>query len=158
MLRLSKVIPFNELDYVKAVCPSGLVATNGCFDVIHAGHVTYLEAARDLGSHLVVGINSDASVKELKGPSRPVNCAEDRALVVAALRCVSYVVIFDSVRATEFLKAIRPHVYVKGGDYTIETLNVEERTALEKMKTKIEFVPLLQGRSTTQILKACQAT
>jgi rfaE bifunctional protein nucleotidyltransferase chain/domain len=153
MLRLSKkVLSFEQL---KSRQLHGVVATNGCFDVLHIGHVVYLEHAREFGEHLVVGVNSDEAVRALKGPSRPINSAEERALVLAALECVSYVVIFDSVRATEFLKAARPETYVKGGDYTLDTLNVEEREALEAMGTDIRFVNLVPGKSTTQFLKAC---
>ena len=119
-----------------------VVATNGCFDVLHVGHVEYLRAAAALGSLLVVGINSDAGVKALKGPGRPMNTERDRAALVASLDFVAMVVVFDGTRATGFLRAVAPEVYVKGGDYTGETLNPEERSALRAGKSEIRFIPL----------------
>jgi rfaE bifunctional protein nucleotidyltransferase chain/domain len=108
-----------------------LVFTNGVFDLLHVGHVRYLEEARRLGDALVVAVNGDASVRALKGPTRPINGERDRAEVLAALECVSFVTIFAELRVTELVGAIRPQVYAKGGDYTIEGLNAEERGALE---------------------------
>jgi rfaE bifunctional protein nucleotidyltransferase chain/domain len=129
-----------------------LVFTNGCFDLLHAGHVRYLQQARALGDALVVGLNSDRSVRELKGEGRPLNGQDDRAEVLAALGCVDYVVIFDGQRATELLRAVRPHIYAKGGDYTRDSLDAEERGALEACGAKIEILPLVPGRSTTALL------
>lgn len=129
-----------------------LVFTNGCFDLLHAGHVRYLQQARGLGEALAVGLNSDRSVRELKGEGRPVNAEEDRAEVLAALGCVDYVVIFDGKRATDVLSAVRPHLYAKGGDYTADSLDPEERAALEKAGTEIRILPLVPGRSTTSTL------
>ena len=129
-----------------------LVFTNGCFDLLHAGHVRYLQQARALGDALVVGLNSDRSVRELKGEGRPLNVQDDRAEVLAALGCVDYVVIFDGQRATELLRAVRPHIYAKGGDYTRDSLDAEERGALEACGAKIEILPLVPGRSTTALL------
>jgi len=130
-----------------------LVLTNGCFDILHAGHVDYLERARALGDALAVAINSDASVSALKGPSRPVNCAEDRARVLRALRAVDYVTIYDTVRATDVIRAVQPDLYAKGGDYTVESLDAEERAALTAAGADIHILPLVPGRSTTAILK-----
>ncbi len=130
-----------------------LVATNGCFDLLHVGHVRYLAAARRLGDVLVVGLNGDASVRALKGPGRPLNKERDRAEVLAALEAVDYVTIFSPVRATKFLEAAQPAVYVKGGDYTVDTLDAEERGVLEKCGAKIEIVPFECGYSTTQLLE-----
>lgn len=129
-----------------------LVFTNGCFDLLHAGHVRYLRQARGLGEALAVGLNSDRSVRELKGEGRPVNAEEDRAEVLAALGCVDYVVIFDGKRATDVLSTVRPHLYAKGGDYTADSLDPEERAALEKAGTEIRILPLVPGRSTTSTL------
>ena len=129
-----------------------VVATNGCFDLLHVGHVRYLEAARALGDVLIVGINGDESVGALKGPNRPVNNQNDRAEIVAALECVDLVVIFPDVRATKFLERATPDVYVKGGDYKTETLNPEETAALKKIGSKIEILPLERGYSTTDLL------
>jgi D-glycero-beta-D-manno-heptose 1-phosphate adenylyltransferase len=134
-------------------CGKHLVATNGCFDLLHVGHVRYLAAARALGDALVVGLNGDESVRALKGEGRPLNNERDRAEVLAALESVDYVTIFPQVRATEFLEAAQPAIYVKGGDYTFATMNAEERAVLEKCRARIEIVPF-QGRySTTALLK-----
>ena len=134
-----------------------LVFTNGCFDLLHAGHVRYLQQARGIGDALAVGLNSDRSVRELKGKGRPVNVEEDRAEVLAALGCVDYVVIFDGKRATDVLSTVRPHVYAKGGDYTPDSLDPEERAALEKAGAEIRILPLVPGRSTTAVLeRVCQ--
>src|SRR6202158_294616 len=102
-----------------------LVITNGCFDLLHVGHVRYLKAARALGDALAVGVNGDDSVRELKGHGRPINHERDRAEVLAALECVDFVTIFPEMRATRLLETIRPAIYAKGGDYTTETLNAE---------------------------------
>jgi rfaE bifunctional protein nucleotidyltransferase chain/domain len=126
-----------------------IVLTNGCFDILHVGHVDYLERARALGDILVVAVNSDASVRGLKGPNRPVNCEADRARILCALRAVDYAVIFDSPRATEVIRTLRPALYAKGGDYTPETLDAEERAALDEAGTDIHILPLVPGRSTT---------
>ena len=130
-----------------------LVFTNGCFDLLHAGHVRYLRQARELGDALVVGLNSDGSVRELKGEGRPVNPQEDRAEVLAALGSVDYVVIFDGPRTTEVIRAVRPHIYAKGGDYTVETLDKSERGALEESGAEIRILPLVPGRSTSMVLE-----
>jgi rfaE bifunctional protein nucleotidyltransferase chain/domain len=129
------------------------VATNGCFDLLHVGHIRYLQKARSLGDVLVVGLNGDDSVRELKGAGRPINNERDRAEVLAALACVDFVVIFSEKRATRFLQAAAPAIYVKGGDYSSDTLDAEERAALEKIGAKIEIVPLESGYSTTALLK-----
>lgn len=129
-----------------------LVFTNGCFDLLHAGHVRYLQQARALGDALVVGLNSDRSVRELKGEGRPLNSQDDRAEVLAALGCVDFVVVFDGKRATELLRTVRPHIYAKGGDYTPDTLDAEEHGALEACGAVIEILPLVPGRSTTALV------
>jgi rfaE bifunctional protein nucleotidyltransferase chain/domain len=130
-----------------------LVVTNGCFDLLHVGHVTYLEAARSLGDLLLVGLNGDASVRELKGPGRPLNAESDRAIVLAALQMVDAVCIFPEPTATRFLALAQPDVYVKGGDYTLETLNQDERRAVESAGGRIVLLPLVPGRSTTALMK-----
>lgn len=130
-----------------------LVVTNGCFDLLHAGHVTYLEAARKLGDALLVGINSDAGVRKLKGKGRPINPEKDRATVLSALEMVSAVQIFSGKTAAQFLKNVAPDIYVKGGDYELETLNTEERKILEEMGAKIFILPMVPGRSTSSILE-----
>ena len=129
-----------------------VVATNGCFDILHVGHVRYLAAARKLGDVLVVGLNGDNSVSQLKGEGRPVNREQDRAEVLAALESVDYVTIFPELQATNFLRAAQPAIYAKGGDYTPDTLDPEERAVLEKSGTKIEIIPFEKGYSTSQLL------
>jgi D-glycero-beta-D-manno-heptose 1-phosphate adenylyltransferase len=129
-----------------------LVATNGCFDLLHVGHVRYLAAARNLGDVLVVGLNGDESVSKLKGAGRPLNNERDRAEVLAALESVDYVTIFSEIRATGLLRAAQPSVYVKGGDYKMETLNSEELAVLQNCGARIEIVPFEKGYSTTGLL------
>jgi rfaE bifunctional protein nucleotidyltransferase chain/domain len=151
-----KVIPWEELARWRAgVRAAGrrLVVTNGCFDLLHLGHVTYLESARLQGDALLVGVNSDEAVRQLKGPDRPVNREDDRAAVLAALESVSGVCIFRERTATRFLAAAQPDVYVKGGDYTLETLNQEERRTVEQAGGKIVIIPFVPGRSTTALLE-----
>ena len=129
-----------------------VVVTNGCFDLLHAGHVTYLEAARNLGDALLVGVNSDASVGRLKGPGRPVNPEQDRALVLAALAAVSAVAIFPETSAAAFLQRVGPDIYVKGADYTLEKMNQEERRIVESCGGAIHFLAFVEGRSTTNLI------
>ena len=127
-----------------------LVVTNGVFDILHLGHVTYLETARNCGDALLVGVNGDAAVRELKGKGRPVNSETDRAAVLAALESVSAICIFPEKTMTKFLAAAQPDIYVKGGDYTLETLNQDERRAVESAGGKIEIIPFVPGKSTTE--------
>lgn len=129
-----------------------IVATNGCFDLLHAGHIRYLKAARARGDVLVVGLNGDESVHKLKGPGRPINNESDRAEVLAALESVDLVAIFPELRATRFIELVRPDVYVKGGDYSSETLDNEERTVLKKIGAKIDIVPFEKGYSTSALI------
>ena len=130
-----------------------LVFTNGCFDLLHVGHVRYLAAARALGDALLVAINGDESARALKGEGRPLNRQADRAEVVAALGRVDYVVIFPDVRATTLIEKVRPAIYVKGGDYTTESLHPEERSALEWIGTEIRILPFEPGHSTSGLLE-----
>jgi D-glycero-beta-D-manno-heptose 1-phosphate adenylyltransferase len=130
-----------------------LVVTNGCFDILHLGHVTYLEMARQLGDALLVGINSDAAVRELKGPERPVNVEGDRASVLAALASVDGACLFTERTATRFLALAQPDIYVKGGDYTLETINQDERHAVESAGGKVMILPIVPGKSTTALLQ-----
>ncbi len=130
-----------------------LVFTNGCFDLLHSGHVRYLQQARALGDALLVALNGDDSVRALKGPARPVNAEEDRAEVLAALACVDYVTIFHTERVTDLVREIRPHIYAKGGDYTVSSLDPGERAALEEAGTDIRILPLVPGKSTTSTLE-----
>jgi D-glycero-beta-D-manno-heptose 1-phosphate adenylyltransferase len=151
-----KIISWDELPAWRAAMRAGgkkLVVTNGCFDLLHLGHVTYLETARNLGDALLVGMNSDTAVRELKGPDRPVNIEGDRAGVLAALESLDGVCIFADKAATRFLAAAQPDIYVKGGDYTLETLNQEERATVEKAGGKIVLIPFVPGKSTTGLLQ-----
>jgi D-glycero-beta-D-manno-heptose 1-phosphate adenylyltransferase len=151
-----KIIPWDTLsEWRKRFRDGGkkLVVTNGCFDILHTGHVTYLETARNFGDALLVGINSDEATRQLKGPNRPVNSENDRASVLAALESVSAVCIFSEKTATHFLERAQPDIYVKGGDYTLETLNQDERRAVEAAGGKIKLVPFVPGKSTTAILE-----
>ena len=129
------------------------VFTNGVFDILHVGHVGYLEAARRLGDSLVVGINSDASVRWLKGPSRPIHNQQSRARVLAGLSAVDYVVIFNTKRVTPLLRQLKPRIYVKGGDYTLETLDAEERRTIQSYGGKIRILPVWKGHSTTHTIQ-----
>jgi rfaE bifunctional protein nucleotidyltransferase chain/domain len=152
---LDKIIPLDSLSAWRRAQREArrtVVVTNGCFDLLHAGHVTYLEAARKLGDLLLVGLNGDASVRGLKGDGRPINNEQDRAAVLSALESVSAVCIFPEVTATRFLSLAGPDVYVKGGDYTLNTVNQEERRAVESHGGRIVFIPLVPGRSTTALL------
>jgi D-glycero-beta-D-manno-heptose 1-phosphate adenylyltransferase len=130
-----------------------VVATNGCFDLLHVGHLKYLTEARALGDFLWIGLNGDASVRELKGPGRPLVPEADRAELLAAWRVVDAVTIFPGVRATFFLRSVRPDIYAKGGDYTVASLNPEEAAALEACGAKVEIVKLVPGKSTTKIVE-----
>ncbi len=151
-----KIIAWDKLpEWRAAVRASGkrLVVTNGCFDLLHLGHVTYLETARRQGDALLVGLNSDESVRQLKGQGRPVTPADDRAAVLAALESVDGVCIFAEPTATRFLAAVRADVYVKGGDYTLDTLNQDERRTVEQAGGKIVIIPCVPGKSTTAMLQ-----
>jgi rfaE bifunctional protein nucleotidyltransferase chain/domain len=134
-----------------------LVVTNGCFDILHLGHVTYLEKARNLGDVLLVGLNSDAAVRELKGQGRPLNSEQDRAGVLAALESVDAICIFGEKTAARFLSVATPDIYVKGGDYKLETLNQEERRIVEAAGGRIVIVPVVPGKSTTGLLEKLSA-
>ncbi len=151
-----KIIPWARLpDWRAAMRGSGrrLVVTNGCFDLLHLGHVSYLESARIQGDALLIGVNGDQAVRSLKGPDRPVNDENDRAAVLAALESVSGVCIFSEATATRFLAAAEPDIYVKGGDYTVDTLNQEERRTVESAGGRIVIIPFVPGKSTTALLK-----
>ncbi len=130
-----------------------LAVTNGCFDLLHRGHASYLLAARACADALLVLLNSDASVRSLKGPSRPLNTERDRAYLLASLRAVDRVVVFDSPRCDAELAALSPDVYVKAGDYTLEKLDPGERRALLDAGAEIVFMPFVPGLSTTGIVE-----
>ncbi|HCJ11851.1 MAG: ADP-heptose synthase [Verrucomicrobia bacterium GWF2_51_19] len=130
-----------------------VVLTNGCFDLLHAGHIYFLQTAAASGDCLFVALNSDKSVAALKGPSRPLQSEQERAYALSALACVHTVFIFNTPRLNVEMELIRPDIYVKAGDYTLETLDLDERSALEACGAQIQFMPFLQGFSTTSLLE-----
>lgn len=140
------------LPFIEAQKKAGkkIVTTNGCFDLLHRGHVAYLERARQLGDLLIVGINSDASVKSYKGPDRPLNKDDDRAYVLSKLRSVDGVFIFNERLPNDFLQKIKPHFHAKGGDYKAEEL--PEYSLLKSMGAEVVIIPFVEGYSTTGIL------
>lgn len=127
-----------------------IVFTNGCFDILHRGHVTYLQAARALGDLLIVGVNSDASVKRLKGESRPINQEDDRAFILHSLACVDYVIKFGEDTPYELLSQIRPTILVKGGDYKLEEVVGRE------FAEKVVLIDFVDGYSTTKTIQKMQ--
>jgi rfaE bifunctional protein nucleotidyltransferase chain/domain len=131
-----------------------IIATNGCFDILHVGHLRYLEKSKALGDVLVVGLNSDASVKRLKGESRPVNNQDDRKELLLGLEAVDFVVIFEEDTAVEFLKSVKPDIYTKGGDYSPEELEKWPEYAVAKeIACKIELIDFVDGKSSTNIIE-----
>lgn len=134
-----------------------VVLTNGVFDLLHTGHLFYLQQARALGDALAIALNADASVRALKGPTRPVQTEEERAYALGALACVDAIVIFREPRLTPEIRALRPDVYCKAGDYTLEKLDPGERAALEETGAKITFLPFLPGFSTTKLIAKIKA-
>lgn len=152
----SKIITLDQLpNWRDQVRRSGkkLAVTNGCFDLLHAGHVLSLEAARQQADLLLVGLNSDVAVRQLKGTNRPVNPEQDRAIVLAALQSVDAVSIFPEPNAARFLALAQPDVYVKGGDYTLNTLNQEERQIIENSGGRVVLVQFVPGKSTSDIFR-----
>ncbi|MDR1303413.1 MAG: adenylyltransferase/cytidyltransferase family protein [Puniceicoccales bacterium] len=156
MLANPKLFPFEEAVQIRRKCKNrDIVLTNGCFDLLHAGHVFSLQQAARFGE-LWVALNGDASIHRLKGPQRPVIGERERAYMLAALECVRGIFIFDGPRLARELEIFRPDIYVKSSDYTRETLDLEEYSALKKIDARIEFVPRLPNFSTSQIIKKIQ--
>lgn len=150
----AKVLPFRAalaLSRAAKAHKMTVVTTNGCFDILHVGHVRYLEEAKRHGDILIVGVNSDASVKRNKGDSRPINTELERAEIITSLKCVDAVFIFDETTPIEWLGKLQPHVHVKGGDRTID--QIIEKDAVEKTGGKIVLAKVVPGRSTTNVLK-----
>ena len=143
-----KILKFEEARTLAG--RGGVVFTNGCFDILHPGHVDYLQRARAMGDSLVVGLNSDASVRRLKGSRRPVNDEESRAVVLAALACVDYVIVFEEDTPYELIGAIVPDVLVKGGDWSVD--RIVGRDIVERAGGRVFSIPLLAGYSTTGIV------
>lgn len=131
-----------------------VVTTNGCFDILHVGHVRYLEKTKSFADYLIVLLNSDKSVRSIKGPSRPVNNENDRAEILSALRCVDYVVLFDEDSPRDLLDEMKPDVYTKGADYTMDTL--PEADIMKKNGTRVEFIDFVEGKSTTKTIEKLQ--
>lgn len=156
MLNISKFIPTEDLAHQRVLVRDlgkQLVLTNGCFDLLHAGHVYSLESAAKQGDVLWVGVNSDESVRQLKGSIRPIYDEKARLYILNALQCVQGVFLFQGNDLSEEIKKIQPDVYVKAGDYSLEKLNTKERLALEDCHAKILFMPFLKGWSTTSTIK-----
>ncbi len=128
-------------------------ATNGCFDILHVGHVRYLQKTKELANYSIVMLNSDKSVKMIKGEDRPINNEQDRAELLSALSCVDYVVLFEEKSPAALLEAIKPDIYTKGADYTLETL--PERDIVIRNNIKVEFIDFVAGKSTTNVIKKC---
>ena len=152
-----KIIAYNEIQKITEKLKADgktIVFTNGCFDILHVGHVRYLQAARELGDCLILGLNSDQSVRNLKGPTRPINQQDDRAEVVSALFAVDYVVIFDQPTAENLVAVIKPAIYVKGGDYNIKDL--PESTLVAQYGGQTILIPEVPGRSTSNVIKKMQ--
>lgn len=147
VLRREKVAEF-----VSNLHKSGktVVVTNGCFDILHVGHVRYLEKTKSFADYCIVLLNSDKSVRSIKGPTRPINNEDDRAEILSALRCVDYVVLFDEDSPRNLLDEIKPDVYTKGADYNMDTL--PEADIMKKNGTRVEFIQFVQGKSTTGII------
>lgn len=139
-------------DFVEKLHKSGktVVTTNGCFDILHVGHVRYLQKTKSFADYSIILLNSDKSVRSIKGEGRPINNENDRAEVLCALSCVDYVVMFDEKSPAKLLDKIKPDVYTKGGDYTMETL--PEADIMRKNNTRVEFITFVEGKSTTNII------
>ena len=127
------------------------VTTNGCFDILHVGHVRYLQKTKTFADNLIIMLNSDISVKALKGDNRPINNELDRAEILSSLSCVDYVVLFNEKSPAKLLEDIKPDIYTKGADYTLETL--PEREIVLKNNIKVEFIDFVEGKSTTNVIK-----
>ena len=153
---MAEIIPFdqikNRIEFLNSKNKDlKVVATNVCFDILHIGHIRSLQKAKSLGDILVVGLNSDSSVKKLKGKSRPVNNEKNRAEILAALSCVDFVSIFNEDTAEKFLEIVKPNIYVKGGEYSVDIL--PEAQVVKKYGGEVFLVPMIPDLSTTQIIE-----
>jgi D-beta-D-heptose 7-phosphate kinase/D-beta-D-heptose 1-phosphate adenosyltransferase len=156
MRSLRKVVPYEDLGNWRAHLQEvnrPLVVTNGCFDLLHPGHLFLLEKARELGKTLLVGVTGDEAIRNLKGPGRPAMPGRDRLLLLSSLEAVSNVCLFPEIDAVAFLQAARPDIYVKGGDYTLDSINQEERRLLEGAGVKIQIIPRVELQSSSAILQ-----
>ena len=155
----TRIFPFADLLAFRAEAAAAgrrVVLTNGCFDLLHRGHLTYLQQSAALGDVLVVAVNSDASVRALKGDGRPLNNEQDRAFALANLRSVDATFIFPGPRLASEITALKPDIYTKAGDYTLDTLDASERTALLDSGVEIRFLPFVAGHSTTAHVQRLQ--
>ena len=153
---MGKLVSQTEIiEIVRSLQKQGktFAATNGCFDILHVGHVRYLQKTRALADYSIVMLNSDKSVKLIKGEDRPINCEEDRAELLSALSCVDYVVLFEDRSPAKLLEAIKPDIYTKGADYTLDSL--PERDIVVRNNIKVEFIEFVDGKSTTNVIKKC---
>lgn len=151
---MNKIINQNEVEAVVKELKNknqSIVLTNGCFDILHIGHAEYLKEAKKLGDKLFIGVNSDTSVKKLKGESRPINNEIDRAKLLGYLEFVDYLVIFEEKTADNLIDLVKPDIYVKGGDYTKESL--PEYPTIEKNNAQVAFINFVEGYSTTKIIE-----
>ncbi len=159
-MKTPQVLTFDEmLRFRQQAAAEGrrFVLTNGCFDLLHRGHIEYLHQSAALGDVLVVAVNSDASVRQLKGPDRPLNSEDDRAYALASLRCVEATFVFPGPRLDAEISQLKPDVYTKAGDYTVESLDAGERAALLGAGTDIRILPFVAGRSTTRLVERMRA-
>ncbi len=155
-LAAHKIVPLAKLQTIVGEAKKSgrkIVWTNGCFDIMHVGHILYLEKARSLGDMLIVGLNSDASVRSFKGPSRPIVEERQRAKLLSALSCVDYVTIFEDSSPVKLLELLQPDVFAKGGDYSIASLNQDERRAVEQYGGRIELLAGVPGMSTSHLIE-----
>ena len=141
------------VDKIHKSCKT-VVCTNGCFDILHVGHVRYLKKTKSFADYSIILLNSDKSVRSIKGPTRPVNNENDRAEILSALRYVDYVVLFDEDSPRDLLDEIKPDVYTKGADYNMETL--PEADIMRKNGTRVEFIEFVEGKSTTKTIEKMQ--
>lgn len=149
---MGRVVPFQKIaEELSSLRSRKIVFTNGCFDLLHVGHVRYLQEAKAQGDLLVVGVNSDASVKRLKGPTRPIQNENDRAEILAALSAVDYVVIFTDDTPATLIESVRPHVLVKGGDWKPE--QIVGGTFVLSYGGEVKSLQFVDGRSTTKIIE-----
>ena len=127
--------------------------TNGCFDILHRGHASYLMKSRELGNALLLAVNSDNSVKQLKGPARPITNEFDRAYLLSCFPFIDAIIVFDTVKCVEIINQIKPDIYAKGADYNLNTMDQEEREMLEKVGSEIKFIEFVDGYSSSKIIK-----
>ncbi|TGN18513.1 D-glycero-beta-D-manno-heptose 1-phosphate adenylyltransferase [Leptospira idonii] len=153
----SKLVPSEKIEEIRSSLEGKkIVFTNGCFDILHPGHVEYLSRARDLGDLLWLGLNSDDSVKRLKGPSRPLNSLEDRAKVLAGLGCVDLISGFEEDTPLRLIERVKPKIHTKGGDYVKEKL--PEFSLIQSLGGEVVILPFLQGKSTTSLLEKAKSS